>query len=128
MSRSKTRSMSRLIAAVVGGAAFAASLGGCSDLYFDRRDTIALSAGDAIAANEIQQMVDPWPAYSGNKNIRFNGQKMQSAVERYRTGKVHPPANITNSALESLQESPIASSGSGSSNTSGSGTPGTLPQ
>jgi hypothetical protein len=86
-------------------AALAASLGACSDLYMDRRDAIALSAGDAIAANKAEQMVDPWPAASGNKNIAFNGQKMQSAVERYRTNKVYPPANITNSALESLQES-----------------------
>ena len=29
-----------------------ALLAGCSDIYFDRRDTIALGAGDAIAANQ----------------------------------------------------------------------------
>jgi hypothetical protein len=74
-------------------AAVAVPLGACSDLYVDRRDTIALGAGDAIAANKITQMVDPWPAASGNKNIAFNGQKMQSAVQRYRTDKVIPPAD-----------------------------------
>jgi hypothetical protein len=70
-------------------------LAGCSnaDLYLDHRDSIALGAGDAIAGNEAGQTVDPWPANSGNKNIPFNGEKMQSAVERYRTGKVIPPAD-----------------------------------
>ncbi len=71
----------------------AAMLSGCSDpgLYLDRRDSIALSAGDAIEANKVAQVVDPWPAYSGNTNIAFNGQRMQSAVERYRTNLVTPP-------------------------------------
>ena len=87
MSRSKTR----LAAAV----ALAASLGACSDLYMDRRDTIALSAGDAIAANKAEQVVDPWPAASGNKNIAFNGQKMQLAIERYRLDKVIQPVDST---------------------------------
>ena len=70
-------------------------LTGCSDLYYDRRDTIALSGGNAVAANEIAQMVDPWPPHSGNTNIATNGQKMQAAVERYRTNKVTPPVNPT---------------------------------
>jgi hypothetical protein len=70
-------------------------LAGCSDpgLYFDRRDTIALSAGDAIEANKVAQVIDPWPASSGNTNIAFNGQRMQSAVERYRTNLVTPPVD-----------------------------------
>jgi hypothetical protein len=111
MSRSKTSPMTPMRWAAA--AAMAASLGACSDLYMDRRDTISLGAGDAIAANKVEQMVDPWPAASGNKNIAFNGQKMQSAVERYRNNKVYRPANITNSALESLQEStpPMPSGG-----------------
>ena len=68
--------------------------------YLDRRETISLGGGDAIAANKVTQIVDPWPAYSGNKNIAFNGQKMQTAVERYRTGKViqpDGPADVTDS-------------------------------
>ena len=38
-------------------------------------------------------MVDPWPRDSGNRNIAFNGQKMQTAVERYRTDRVIPPTS-----------------------------------
>jgi hypothetical protein len=65
-------------------------LAGCSE-YTDRRDTIALSGGNAIASDKVTQMVDPWPVYSGDKNIAFNGQKMQSAVQRYRNNQVIPP-------------------------------------
>src|SRR5579863_1318082 len=84
----------RLIAAAV---AFA-GLAGCSnaDLYLDRRDNIALSGGDAVAGNTVGQMVDPWPPYSGNKNIAFNGEKMQQAVARYRTGKEIQPEDPEN--------------------------------
>lgn len=72
---------------------FGALLAGCSDpgLYFDRRDSIALSAGDAIEANKVAQVIDPWPPQSGNINIAFNGQRMTSAVERYRTNVTVPP-------------------------------------
>jgi len=78
-----------IAAAVIAGA----MLAGCSDpgLYLDRRDSIALSAGDAIEASKVAQVVDPWPANSGNTNIAFDGQRMQSAVERYRKNLVTPP-------------------------------------
>jgi hypothetical protein len=71
---------------------------GCSDIYYDRRDTISPAGGDALMANQVTQMVDPWPAHSNNRNIAFNGEKMQSAVERYRTNKVTPPVNATTSS------------------------------
>ncbi len=85
----------RLVAGCMSALTLSAWLGGCSNpsAYLDRRDTIFLGAGDAIAANKAQMIVDPWPAYSGNNNIAFNGQKMQSAVERYRTGKVIQPSD-----------------------------------
>ena len=75
------------------------ALSGCSDIYFDRRDSIAPSAGDAVAANKVTQMVDPWPPASANKNIAFNGEKMQTAVERYRQGRIIPPVNATTSSV-----------------------------
>jgi hypothetical protein len=80
-----------IVAAVIAGA----TLAGCSDpgLYLDRRDSIALSAGDASEANKVAQVVDPWPPYSGNTNLAFNGQRMQSAVERYRYNLVTPPVD-----------------------------------
>lgn len=72
-----------------------ALLAGCSsDIYFDRRDTIALGAGDAVAANQVEQMVDPWPPNSSNKNLTFNGERMQRAVECYRIDKVTQPVDL----------------------------------
>lgn len=67
-----------------------AALGGCSE-YLDRRDTVAVSSGNAVAADKVTHMVDPWPAASGNRNIAYNGAVMQSAFQRYRTGQVIAP-------------------------------------
>ena len=64
-------------------------LAGCSE-YLDRRDTIVESGGNALASNAVTQMVDPWPSVSRDRNIPFDGQRMQRAVERYRTNKVTP--------------------------------------
>jgi hypothetical protein len=100
MCRQKTNRSTRLLAACVAAIGVGAGLAGCSDIYLDHRDTVALSGGDAVAANEATQMVDPWPPNSGNNNIAYNGQKMQSAVERYRTNRVIPPINATTSVIE----------------------------
>ena len=77
--------------------AFLAVLGGCSE-YIDRRDTIALSGGNAVATNVVTQMVDPWPRESANHNIAFNGPRMEGAFERYRTNRVTAPHGIGTSA------------------------------
>jgi len=103
MSRPKTKRAARVGAAAIAAIGLGTWLAGCSDLYGNRRETLALGGGDAIAANEATQMVDPWPRESGNKNIDFNGQKMQAAVERYRNNKVTPPADPEN--LESTNQS-----------------------
>jgi len=86
----------------------AGSLGACAknDLYdphgyLDRRDSIELSAGDANAHNIAVQMVDPWPRYAGNRNLAFNGQRMQAAVERYRNNQVIPPRGMSSSSVYS---------------------------
>jgi hypothetical protein len=74
--------------------------------YLDRRDSIELSAGDANASNIAMQMVDPWPRYAGNKNIAYNGQRMQAAVERYRNNQVTPPQGIGASSTYGAQSNP----------------------
>ena len=75
----------RFTAVVVVTVAISTWLGGCSDTYYNRRDRIALSSGDAIADNEAEQTVSPWPPHSADQNISFYGQRMQSAVERLRS-------------------------------------------
>jgi len=87
----KSIACARLLASVAAAVTLGAVLGGCSDLYYDRRDTIALSAGDAIAANAAEQTVDPWPPHSGDTNIPTSGQKMATAIERYRANKTVQP-------------------------------------
>lgn len=120
-----TRRATRLIAAAFAAIGLGTWLAGCSDLfvrresnsYLDRRETVALSGGDAVTANTVTQMVDPWPPYSGDKNIEFNGQKMQTAVERYRTGKVIPPADpdnfmSTNQSGQTISQTTVNTGGS----------------
>lgn len=92
MSRPGINGTRRTVAATV---MLGALLAGCSsDIYFDRRETVALGAGDAVAANQVEQMVDPWPPYSSNKNLTFNGERMQRAVECYRIDKVTQPVDL----------------------------------
>ena len=109
----------RPIRAIASAVMLAALLAGCSDIYYARRDAIGLGAGDAIAANAVEQMYDPWPRNSGNTNIAFNGQKMQSAIERYRTDKVTPPVDPM-----ALQGNVSPATQVNVSNSSGSSTPG----
>lgn len=87
--KSETRPIVRLTAAIL----LAGALSGCSEIYFDRRDTVASGAGDAVAADTVMQMNDPWPPNSGNTQIAANGQRMQSAIERYRTNVVTQPVD-----------------------------------
>lgn len=68
-------------------------LAGCAD-YVVRRETVSLNGGDAIATNRATQMVDPWSRASADNVIAFNGEKMQSAIERYRRNKVIQPRGL----------------------------------
>jgi hypothetical protein len=94
-SQPKTERAARGIAAAVG---FGMLLGACSDIYWDRRETLELGADDAVAANLVAEMVDPWPRHSNNKNIAFNGERMQRAVECYRANKVTTPEDLNTSS------------------------------
>ena len=78
--------------------ALGAGLGGCADIYWDRRETISLGANDAVETNKVVHMVDPWPRTSVNRQLAFEGQRVQSAYERYRHNKVITPVNVTTSS------------------------------
>jgi hypothetical protein len=93
---------------VLGAITLLSILGGCSEIYYDRRESISLGAGDALAANKAVHTVDPWPANVGNQNIAFNGQRMQTAVERYRQNRVTPPVSISTSSAGYLRTQPDA--------------------
>ena len=110
-------------AALAGLVALGALLGGCSDMYFDRRETIALGADDAVATNRVTHMVDPWPRHSANRNLAFNGERMQAAQERYRQNKVTPPVNATTSSVDYQQAQRAAASASTATQTTTTTTP-----
>jgi hypothetical protein len=112
-SQPRTESRWRTAAAAV---ALCAALAGCSDIYYDRRETIALGADDAKATDEIAQTIDPWPRQVGNRNIAFDGSRMQSAVERYRTNRGYPPVNVTTSSVAYEQAEQAAAAASNATN------------
>jgi hypothetical protein len=72
-------------------------LSGCAE-YFERRDALSPAGGDAVATNEMTQMVDPWPRVSAERNIGFNGERIENAVQRYRTNRTYPPSTEGTSA------------------------------
>jgi hypothetical protein len=91
MSRSKAPAILALAATTL--------LGACTDMYLDRRDTVSFAAGDAVAANKVTHMVDPWPIRAGDRNIMHDGERMATAAERYRTDKVKPLAGTGTSSV-----------------------------
>ena len=101
----------RVLAAIF---AVGTALGGCSDIYWDRRETIALGANDAVETNKVTHMIDPWPRYSGNRAFASNGQRVVAAQERYRYGRVIAPVNVTTSsaAYQKAQQDAAAAANS----------------
>jgi hypothetical protein len=85
-------------------AALATLLAACSQ-YLARRDTISLDGGNALAGNQAVQVVDPWPRASADRNIAFNGERMQAAVARYRADQVIAPVGTGTSASYSQANS-----------------------
>lgn len=83
--------------------ALATTVAACSpgaDLYFDRRDTVHLTSGNANASNIAVQTIDPWPRHAANREILTNGEKIQPAIQRYKEGKVTPPRGLGTSSIE----------------------------
>jgi len=97
-----SRNNSRGLTALALGAT--TLLGACTDMYLDRRDSVSFAAGDAVAANKVTHMIDPWPVHSGNRNIAFDGERMQAAAERYRTNRVTP---LSTASTSSVQYAPV---------------------
>jgi hypothetical protein len=93
MCRPRTKREAQSVVRFSAAVLLAAAVGGCSETYFDRRDSVDLRAGNAIAANEAAETVDPWPPHSGDAQLAANGQRMQSAVERYRSNIVTQPVD-----------------------------------
>jgi hypothetical protein len=102
MRHSAERPVRRTLAAVIG---LGAMIGGCSDIYYDRRETVLFGADNAVATNAAVQTIDPWPPGSANRSAPANGQIVAAAIERYRTGRVYIPiGNGTSSSYQQQQQ------------------------
>jgi hypothetical protein len=110
---------------IAAAALLGLSLGGCSDLYYSRRDTMSLVSGEAMAANRVTHMIDPWSPASGRRAIAYNGERAQMATECYRHGTVIKPASMTTTVMSVASSTATPSTPcltKGSSTTSGSST------
>lgn len=77
--------------------------------YLARRDGITLGLGDAKEANRVVHTVDPWPAYSGNRKLTTNGDRVLVGIERYRTNtSLEPKGATTTDDGEANADSPPA--------------------
>lgn len=69
------------------------SLGGCyglygndeMDRYFQRSDTLTMSAGDAKQVNAVTHTINPWPRNVGDRRIASDARRVGAAVTRYST-------------------------------------------
>src|SRR6266851_10496433 len=53
------------------------------DRYYQRSDTITMSAGDAKQANAVTHTIHPWPPGVGDRRIVSDARRVVSAVGRY---------------------------------------------
>ena len=70
-------------------------LGGCYglyghdevDRYFQRSETMTMSAGDAKQVNAVTHTIHPWPRDVGDRRIAYDARRVGGAVTRYGTIK-----------------------------------------
>src|SRR6476659_8931733 len=53
------------------------------DRYFQRSDTITMSAGDAKQVNAVTHTIHPWPRNVGDRRIAYDARRVGAAVTRY---------------------------------------------
>ena len=96
------------------------------DRYFQRSDTITLSAGDAKQANAVTHTIHPWPPGVGDRRIVSDARRVGAAVTRYST-TTRPVDQLPNIgfATEAMGQPPpsnqninISGSGAGSAGVS----------
>lgn len=53
------------------------------DRYYQRSDTITMSAGNAPKVNAVAQSITPWPPYVGDRRLAYDSRRVGAAVTRY---------------------------------------------
>src|SRR5260370_16975326 len=80
------------------------------DRYFQRSDTITLSAGDAKQANAVTHTINPWPRNVGDRRIAYDARRVGAAVTRYSTTRQQVdqlPASVL-AALSMSHQPPVS--------------------
>lgn len=74
------------------------TLGGCREGQYNRymhaRDTITLSAGDAVAHNKAVQTIDPWPVYARKRHQTTDGKRILLGMKRYQKNESIEPQGL----------------------------------
>ena len=98
------------------------------DRYFQRSDTITLSAGDAKQANAAIHTIHPWPRNVGDRRIVAEAAKTRGAITRYRSGTQprdplpafgitveggHPPMGLAGAAAANVDAGAYVGLGTG---------------
>lgn len=71
----------------------------CAD-YVSRRETVGFAAGDAVAANKVLQIIDPWDRRASWTDIDQDGNRAVRAVDTYRSGESSGSESDTVSASD----------------------------
>ena len=53
------------------------------DRYFQRSDTITMSAGNAKQVNAVAHTITPWPSYVNDRRLAYESRRVGAAVTRY---------------------------------------------
>lgn len=91
----------RTATALISIVLFAVGLAGCAQ-DLERRETMALHAGDAVARNKIAHIIDPWPAHAGRTRIHTDAKRMTGVIEDYRNPPVEEASKPTDSGTIKL--------------------------
>lgn len=101
----------------------AMTLSACKEQRYNRylhaRDTITLSAGDAVAHNKAVQTIDPWPAHSRRAQHTTEGQRMHLGMKRYQKNESLEPHGLSTNNVYQDQSGPQGPAAGGG----GPGTP-----
>lgn len=89
---------------------------GCDD-YLERRDTITLGAGDAIATNKATQTINRWPDAARQDRWLSDGERARIAEARYRRRAVPSPKSLDKSSGNSDVEMDLQDKAGGSATT-----------
>lgn len=64
--------------------------------YTHRIEGVTVGVGDAPASNTAAQIINPWPAYSRDRHILSESQRMIGAIRRYHTNSGAKPLSVQN--------------------------------